>query len=79
MVKQTAMASEIIDKDYVTVRVPKRIGTSGLKRIKEYIQFLENNGGVPKKVSQKTINEISRKINKEAWDKLKKKRGLSLK
>jgi predicted phosphoadenosine phosphosulfate sulfurtransferase len=73
------MASGIIDKDYVTVRVPKRIGTSGIRRIKEYIQFLENNGGVPKKVSQKTIDEISRKINKEAWNKLKKKRGLSLK
>ncbi len=72
------MASEIIDKDYVTIKIPKRIGTDGIKKVKDYIQFLEVNGGVPKKVSQKTINEISRKINKDAWIKLKKKRGLIL-
>jgi hypothetical protein len=70
------MATELINKDYVTVRIPKRIGTSGIKRVKDYIQFLEKSGSVSKKVSQKTINELSRKINKEAWNKLKKKRAL---
>ncbi len=72
------MASEITDKEYVTIRIPKKIGSKGIKKVKDYIQFLEVNGGVPKKVSQKTINEISRKINKDAWIKLKKKRGLIL-
>jgi hypothetical protein len=70
------MATELIDKDYVSIKVSRKIGSNGIKRIKDYIQFLEKNGSAPRKISQKTINELSRKINKEAWAKLKKKRGL---
>jgi hypothetical protein len=67
------MAAEVIDKDYITIKVSKKIGTNGIKKVKDYIRFLEVNKDAPRKVSQKTINELSRKINRAAWDKLKKK------
>ncbi|MEO6733307.1 MAG: hypothetical protein ABIN01_18940 [Ferruginibacter sp.] len=72
------MATELIEKDYVTIRVSKKVGARGIKRIKDFVQLLETNKDAPKKVPQKLIDELSRKINKTAWDKLKKKRGLSL-
>lgn len=31
------MASEITDKDYVTVKIPKRTGTDGIKKVRDYI------------------------------------------
>ncbi|MEP7142071.1 MAG: hypothetical protein ABI707_04330 [Ferruginibacter sp.] len=72
------MATEMIDKDYITIKVSKKIGRMGIQRIKDFINFLETNKDASRKVPQKTINELSRKINKAAWDKLKKKREITL-
>lgn len=43
LVKQKTMATEVNDKDYVTVKVTKEIGTKGIKRVKDFIKFLEVN------------------------------------
>ncbi len=72
------MATEAIDKDYIMIRVSKEIGAAGIKKIKDFIRFIEINKEAQKKVSQKTINELSRKINKDAWEKLKKKRAINI-
>jgi len=72
------MVTELNDKAYVTIKVSKKIGRSGIKRVKDFINFLETNKDAPGKVTKKTINELSRKINKAAWDKLKDKRGITL-
>jgi hypothetical protein len=71
------MATETLDKDYVTIKVPRSIGSARIKRIKEYAKSLEEQKSNPvKKVPQRIINELSREINAKAWEKLKAKRGL---
>jgi hypothetical protein len=69
------MATELADKDYVSIKVSKKIGAAGIKRIKEYVRFLEINKDAPKKVSQKKITELADEITAGAWEKLKQKRG----
>jgi hypothetical protein len=69
------MATELADKDYVSIKVSKKIGAAGIKRIKEYVRFLEINKDAPKKVSQKMITELADEITAGAWEKLKQKRG----
>lgn len=71
------MATQTVDKDYVTIKVPKSIGAARIKRIKEYALAVEKEKSAPvKKVPQRIINELSREINAKAWEKLKAKRGL---
>jgi hypothetical protein len=71
------MATQTLDKDYVTIKVPKNIGAARIKRIKEYAKSVEEEKNTPvKKVPQRLINELSREINAKAWEKLKAKRGL---
>ena len=31
------MVSEITDKDYVTIKIPKRTGPDGIKKVMDYI------------------------------------------
>ena len=71
------MTVEITDKDFVTIKVSKKIGPAGIKRVKDFVKSLETNNGKPKKLNQKIINELSREINKAAWEKLKQKRGFT--
>jgi hypothetical protein len=71
------MATEVIDKDFITIKVSKKIGATGIKRVKDFVKSLESANGKPKKVNQKLINELSREINKAAWEKLKRKRGFN--
>lgn len=33
------MATEVIDKDFLTIRFSNIIGTAGIKRVKEYVRF----------------------------------------
>ncbi len=76
LVKQNKMTVEITDKDYVTIRVSKKIGKAGIKRLTDYAQYLEINKDAPKKsVSKKVIAELADEITAAAWEKLKKKRG----
>ncbi len=65
-----------LDKDYITIKVPKSIGAAGIKQIKEFAKRIETNKISTKKVPQKIINELSREINAKAWEKLKQKRGM---
>ncbi len=71
------MVTETLDKDYVTIKVPKSLGAARIKRIKDYAKIVEEEKFAPvKKVPQRIINELSREINAKAWEKLKAKRGL---
>lgn len=65
-----------IDKDYVSIRVPKKIGKAGIRRITDYARYLEINSEAPKKVSKKKIMELADEITAAAWEKLKKKRNI---
>lgn len=69
------MATEAIDKDYVTIKVSKKIGAAGIKRIRDYARLLEINKDAPKRISQKKITELADEITASAWEKLKEKRG----
>lgn len=66
------MATEVIDKDYITIQIPKKIGRLGIKRIKDYVKFLETNKDAPKKVSKKLIAKLADEITAGAWEKFKK-------
>jgi hypothetical protein len=73
------MATEVIEKDFVTIKVSKKIGTTGINRVKAFVKSLEANNGKQSKLNQKIIDKLSREINKAAWEKLKKKRGFTFK
>jgi hypothetical protein len=65
------MATETLDKDYVTIKIPKSIGTTRIKRIKEYALAVEKEKSAPvKKVPQRIINELSKEINAKAWNRI---------
>jgi hypothetical protein len=71
------MIVEKLDKDNVTISFSRKIGSTGIKRVKEYIEFLERASTVKiKKVPQSTINKIADEISEAAWKKFKKQRGL---
>ncbi len=70
------MLFESMDKSKVTISFSRKVGSSGIKKIKEYIEFLELNADAPKrKVPKAVINKLADEITKSAWEKLKKKRG----
>lgn len=69
------MATEIIDKDYINIKVSKKIGRAGIKRLSDYARYLEINKAAPKKISKKKIAELADEITAAAWEKLKQKRG----
>ena len=71
------MTVEVIDKDYIAIKVSKKIGRAGIKRLKDFVKRLEAENEKSKKLNQKMIHELSREINKAAWEKLKKKRGFN--
>jgi hypothetical protein len=71
LIKQNVMATQTLDKDYVTIKVPKNIGASRIKRIRDYAKSVEEEKSAPiKKVPQRIINELSREINAKAWDRI---------
>ena len=70
------MTVEVIDKDYIVIKVSKKIGTEGINRIKAFVKSLEADTGKPKKLNQKIINELSREINKAASARFKKAKGI---
>lgn len=70
------MTVDVIDKDFVAIKVSKKIGKAGIKRLSDYAKFLEMNKDAPKKkVSKKIIKELADEITSAAWEKLKEKRG----
>ena len=71
------MTVEIIDKDYIAIKVSKKIGKAGIKRLTDYAQYLEINKDAPKKkVSKKIIKELADEITAAAWEKFKQKHNL---
>lgn len=70
------MATEAIDKDYVMIKVPKSIGISGIRRIRDYARFLEINKNAPKKMSKKKVTALADEVTAAAWVKFKKKYNL---
>lgn len=72
------MIVEATDKDYITIKVSKKIGKAGIKRITDYARYLEINKDAPKKrVSKKVIRELADEITTVAWEKFKKKHNLT--
>ncbi len=69
------MVVEKLDKEKITVSFSGSVGKKGLDIIKTCIEDIEKNG-VPKKVSQKVINELSREINKKVWERIKTERNI---
>lgn len=70
------MTIDSTDKDFIIIKVPKKIGRARIKRLKDFAKSLEDDKTLPKKVNLKLINQLSREINKSAWEKLKKKRSV---
>jgi hypothetical protein len=65
------MATQTLDKDYVTIKVPRSIGAARIKRIKDYAKSVEKEKSAPvKKVPQRIINELSKEINTKAWNRI---------
>ncbi len=72
------MAVEVIDEGYFSIKVSKKVGRLGVKRLTAYARFLEINKDAPKKVSKKVIKELADEITAAAWAKFKKKHNLKL-
>ena len=70
------MANELTDKEYVTIKVSKKVGRAGIKRLTDYARFLEINKDAPKKIDKKKILELADEITAAAWIKFKKKHNL---
>jgi len=70
------MAAEALEKDYVTIKVPKTVGETGIKRIKQFVKVLAANTQPAEKNSKKRVREIADEITSAAWERLKQKRGL---
>lgn len=70
------MTIEKSDKEKITVSFSGIVGKKGLNSIKKYIEIIESNGVPQKKVPQRVINKLSREINKDIWDRIKKERNL---
>jgi hypothetical protein len=70
------MATEAIDKDFVTIRVSKKIGTAGIKNLETYARFLEINKGASKRVTKKKVLELADEVTAAAWKKFKKQHKL---
>ncbi len=69
------MVVEKLDKEKITVSFSGTVGKKGLDIIKTCIEDIEKNG-VPKRVSKKVINELSREINKKIWERIKIERNI---
>ena len=70
------MATTVSEKDYITIRVSKKVGKEGIKRLTDYARYLEVNKDAPKKVSKKKIKELADEVTAAAWGKFKKKHNL---
>jgi hypothetical protein len=69
--KESVMVTQTLDKEYITIKVPRNIGASRIKRIKDYARSVEEEKSAPvKKVPKRIINELSREINAKAWDRI---------
>lgn len=69
------MVVEKLNKEKITVSFSGAVGKKGLDIIKTCIEDIEKNG-VPKKVSQKVISELSKEINKKVWERIKTERNI---
>ncbi len=72
------MVIEKLSKEKITVSFSGAVGKKGLNNIKEFIEDLELNKSPKKKATPKAVvNKLSREINKSAWEKFKKERGIA--
>ncbi len=70
------MMIEKSGKEKITVSFSNVVGKKGFNSIKKYIEIIEANGAPKKKIPQSVINKLSREINKNVWDRIKKERNL---
>ncbi len=70
------MIIEKSGKEKITISFSNSVGKKGLDSIKKYIEIIESNGAPKKKIPQSVINKLSREINKNIWDRIKKERNL---
>jgi hypothetical protein len=68
------MVVEKKTKEMITISFSAKVGTKGLKAIKELVEMIEAQSLMP---SRKAINKLADDINKAAWEKLKKERGFN--
>jgi hypothetical protein len=68
------MVVEKKTKEIITISFSAKVGTKGLKAIKELVEMIEARSLMP---SRKVINKLADEIDKTAWEKLKKKRGFN--
>ena len=59
-------------REIITISFSAKVGTKGLKAIKELVEMIEAQSLMP---SRKAINELANEKDKAAWEKLKKERG----
>jgi len=69
------MIIETKEKNKITVSFSPNVGATGIKRIKNYIEFLEMGSTSKKNVSQKEISSIAKDISTAAWLKMRKKKA----
>ena len=74
------MIVESMNKSKITISFSRKVGSAGIKRIKQYIEMLELDAGAPKKkISKTAVKKIADEIAQSGWAKFKKERGLDLK
>ena len=71
------MIVEKLNNYKITISFSGKVGKTGLKQIKSYIEFLEKNATHKKtKVAQSVINKLADEVTDAAWKRLKKSKGL---
>lgn len=69
--------NSIADKDFITLKVSKKLGRAKIMQLKKYIKSLESDIDRPrKKVPQAIINKLADEVNEGIWEKFKKAHGL---
>jgi hypothetical protein len=69
------MVVEAKQNDKVTISFSGSVGTNGIKRIKNYVEFLELNA-TSNSLPEKNIKNLADTITTAAWQKMKKKKQM---
>ncbi len=68
------MIIEAKQNNKITISFSASVGNKGIKRITNYIEFLEMGSGIGTTVSQSSIKNLADDITSAAWQKMKKKK-----
>ncbi len=61
-------------KNEILVRLPANVDLTELQNMLDYLEYLESTTGT--KAKQKDVDELSKIVNKNIWQKIKSKRGV---